>query len=65
MKLFFVEILCEAQSFTLNLPLIDGCRDVLFKAYLLAIKRMHLAANADWKKETLIKKLRLTFALTL
>ena len=52
----YFKILFDAQLQTLNLSLSIGCRVLLFKAYLLALKRPRQAATANSQKETQIKK---------
>ena len=50
-KLFYVKILFDAQFKALNSTLLIGCCDLLFKAYLYALKRLSQAANLDPEKE--------------
>ena len=56
------KILCEALSKTFHLVLSIGFRAWLFKAYYFASKRLNQASPAGFEKETLIKKLTLTYA---
>ena len=64
-KVFIVKILFDARCKTLDLPLSNGCRDWLFKAYFSALKRPSQANDTDWKKGKLIQKLTYTYVSTL